>query len=54
MEKDVTCQLKIDVVGKAVEVVGVSGVSDTDIKYFPILICLQLSFQSWFFCWQNK
>ena len=41
VEKDVTRQLKIDVAGKAVEVVGVSGVSDTDIRYFPVLVCLQ-------------
>jgi hypothetical protein len=34
VEKDATAHLKIDVAGKAVEVVGVSGVSDTDIRYF--------------------
>lgn len=34
VEKDATGHLKIDVAGKAVKVVGVSGVSDTDIRYF--------------------
>ena len=34
VEKDATGHPKIDVAGKAVKVVGVSGVSDTDIRYF--------------------
>lgn len=38
VEKDGGGYLQIDVAGKAVEVAGVSGVSDTDIRYITVLV----------------
>lgn len=41
VEKDTAEHLNIDVAGKAIEVVGVSGVSDTDIRCIPVLVHFQ-------------
>jgi len=38
-ENDASGHVQINVAGKVVEVVGVSGVSDTDIRCITVLVC---------------